>query len=324
MSNLNYLRIAQLLGGTLTKTRTPVFGGFGIGETAMERFRLMVDEADPKASEISRTQYSEIVAAFEKVREGYELDRVLVDPVLRDRFIEECRRAGILASPKAIFKRLQGFRKSPPPGIKLKRTTRAAGLNVERYFYAAELAYTQLFYRTGVSVDDIITEPEVGDEFDELCLNIAPGGRSPEFRWAALRLRKMRSFSPKRLEQLLAITPSRIEDKLHDVGTLDQLDPCRLPDENGLFAFTERDSESRYLYVGSSSSVRDGVAPFKDAQPFRAIAGEFWVPELNRIAVSYAVVKKKLMGVSARHLGMRLIRDRHPIFNMPVEISKAA
>ena len=51
-----------------------------------------------------------------------------------------------------------------------------------------------------------------------------------------------------------------------------------------------------------------------------ALAGQFWKPALRDISLSYAVVEKRLLGASARDLSLRLIEERHPLFNMPVHL----
>lgn len=320
MSELNYFRIAQLLGGTLTKTVRPEFGGFSAAAIACDRLRLLTGEDVHDA--VPRELFPDLAAAFEKVRNGYELDRVLVDPVLRPALLNECKQRGITQSPRAIFKRLQFLRKSSSYGVKLERTTRDAGLDPEPFFYAAELGYVQLSYLHDASVDDVITIPEIGEAFDDVCRKLAPNGTSMEFRWAALRLRKMRSFTPAKVESLLAIAPSRIEQKLEHRVQLSGFQPASLPEEEGVFSFTEPDDKPRYLYVGSTKSLRAGVEPFKGAEPFRRIADSYWTPALDRIELHFGVIKGKWMGASARDLGLRLIRDRHPLFNVPVDFER--
>jgi site-specific DNA-methyltransferase (adenine-specific) len=44
--------------------------------------------------------------------------------------------------------------------------------------------------RRGVSLDDLICDPDIAAEFDKLASELAPGFTSLEYRWAALALRK--------------------------------------------------------------------------------------------------------------------------------------
>lgn len=321
MSELNYLRIAQILGGTLTEIETPTFGCFGASQVSAERFRLLPRASTGETAGIDPRHYPQIAGAFEKVRNGYEPDRVLVDPVLYKRFIQEVRRGGVKAPEVLINKRLQAFRKASGYGIKLKKTTRDAGLEAEPFFYAAELGFVQLTYRRDVSVDDVITDPEIGEEFVSLCKSIAPHGTGMIFKWAALRLRKMRYFSPDKTQKLIAIESQQIEQELEVVGRLDHLSLVGVPNDTGVFAFSERNHTDKYLYVGSSENLREAVEPFREAEPFKAVAGRFWKPSLGNISLRIAVVKKKLFGLNAREMSLRLIEERHPLFNMPVHLA---
>ncbi|HLL88508.1 MAG TPA: hypothetical protein VK324_04340 [Tepidisphaeraceae bacterium] len=320
MAELNYLRIAQILGGIVTEIEPPTFGALGAAPVSAERFRLIRQPA--AVASIEASQNSLIADAFEEVREGFEPDRVLVDPTLSKKFIAACRKRGVKAPEWLINKRLQNFRKSSSYGIKLKRTTRDAELDPEPFFYAAELGFVQLSYSRRASVDDVITNPKVGEEFVALCKEIEPTGRAIDFKWAALRLRKMRSFSKPKVEKLLAVDAPQIEERLDLVGTLDRVSLSDVPAEKGLFSLVEQNRRQKYLYVGATQiSLRDAFEPFRSARPFMALAGPFWQPRLSEITLSVAVMKKRLFGASARDLSLRLIEERHPLYNIPVHIT---
>lgn len=321
MSELNYLRIAQILGGKITEIQPPSFGVFGAAAASAERFRLITPQ--PEIPVIERSQYQDIVDAFEEVRHGYEPDRVLVDPALHKEFVAACRRRGIKAPDRAISKKLQAFRKASSYGVKLSPTTRSAGLDPEPFFYAAELGYVQMSYRRKISVDDIITEPKVGEEFVDLCKQIKPHGRAMDFKWAALRLRKMRSFTPKKMTKMLAFEAEEVEQNLRLVGTLDRVALTDVPTEKGIFTLAENNGTAKYLYVGATlRTLREAFEPFRTARPFMAVAGPFWQPTLADISLRVAPVKKQLLGVGPRDLSLRLIEERHPLFNMPVHFDE--
>ncbi|MDB5320320.1 MAG: methylase domain protein [Phycisphaerales bacterium] len=323
MSQLNYLRIAQILGGRITETQEPRFGAFGAAAASIERFRLI--EANDATEQIPREQNQAIATAFEKVRNGYEPDRVLVDPVLSREFLAECRKRGVTAPQSLIYKRLQSFRKSSTYGIKLEPTTRDAELIPEPYFYAAELGYVQLTYRRQASVDDVLTDPEIGKEFVELCKGFAPNGSAMIFKWAALRLRKMRAFDKReKREKLLSQDPEEIEEQLKPVGTLAEFSSLDLPKEGGIFSFAEQNGHSKYLYIGASRNLRKAVRPFEGAKPFLSIGGRFWKPSLTDITVNAGVLPNRWHGLSRRDLSLRLIQERNPLFNMPVHIENDA
>ena len=202
----------KYFGGTITKVQPSDFGCFGASLASAERFRLLrvpSDESDSLSLELSEP----IAAAFEKVREGYELDRVLVDPALAKELIKEVRRSGIKAPAAMVNKRLQAIRKSwKVYGVKLKPTTQAAGLEPEPYFYAAELGYVRLNYRREVSVDEIIVDLKAGQEFVSICKELKPSGDSMHFKWALLRLRKMRTLQRMQKTQKCMCMREEIEE----------------------------------------------------------------------------------------------------------------
>jgi hypothetical protein len=321
MAGLNYLRIAQILGGTISEIPggVPSFGSIGAVQTAAERYRTILSGQERRALELR--QYPLIAKAFEKVRDGYEVDRVLVDPALSKAFISECRHLGIHAPVAEINKRLQCFRKSSRYGVKLKPTTRADGLDAEPLYYAAELGYRQFSYRSRASIDDIVTEPETGELFVKICRQIKPGGSPMLFKWAALALRKMRSFNRRQTKRLLSVDPTDIESQLRPAGTLDRIAVRDIPQSRGVFSFLEKNgSQPKYLYIGFGDNLRDSVEPFSQAQPFLALAGRFWSPSLADISINIGEFPKKWEGGSVRDWGLRLINARHPLFNIPVDI----
>jgi hypothetical protein len=324
MAGLNYLRIAQILGGRVSDMPggVPSFGAIGAVQTAAERFRATRDEAQEDL--IRPDQYPLLAKAFESIRNGYELDRVIIDPLLSKQLVRECRSLGVGAPAPAIYKRLQAIRKSSKYGIKFKDTTRDSGIDAEPFLYAAELGYVQLSYRRDASVDDIITDPEIAEMFVDLCKSIAPHGSSMTFKWAVLRLRKMRSFDRRKSERLLSVNTRAIEGRLKLVGTLDRFSSSEIPKGSGIFSLAELNGHTKYLYVGSGDNLRDSVEPFSTAKPLLAMSGRFWSPSVADISLSVGELPRLWKGASPRSWALRLIRDRHPLFNMPVEINKPA
>jgi hypothetical protein len=322
VAELNYLRIARILGATITNTgHAPRFGNFGVNRVAMERFRM---EERVEKKTINPAIYPAIVKAFEKVREGYEPDRVLIDPILSKRFIRECRQRGVEASAVEINKRLQSFRKSSGYRIGIKPTTREAGIDPEPYFYAAELGYTQLGYRQHASIDDVITDPAVGNEFVKLCQAIKPSGSSMVFKWAVLCLRKMRSFTIKKTDKLLHLNPSLIENRLLFSGNLKEMNTRDLPEGGGVYSLEENNGHRNYLYIGFGDSLRESIAPFSKGKPFSSVSGPFWNPVPSEISLNCGVFPARWFGLSRRDLSFRLVEARRPIFNIPVEIERNA
>jgi hypothetical protein len=319
-TELNYYRIAQILGGIVTETTTPSFGAFGAAQASVERLRLVTTAKETEA--IPMDQSLQMKQVFESVRNGYELDRVLIDPNLSKQLMSEMHKAGINASWVAIARRLQSIRKDKKTyGVNFEKATRAAGLDPRPFFHAAELGFVQLGYRRDVNVDDIVTDPEVGKEYVSICKEIDPRGHAIDFKWTALRLRKMRYFNKKKRQKLLAIAPEEIQKSMVLIGSLDRISMNAIPVKGGVFWFTQRNRKPEHLYVGAGDSLRQSLLPFENAKPFRVVAGQLWQPLLSDIYLHARVVEKKKEQPSAQDLSLRLIDGVHPLFNMAVHIT---
>ncbi|HVS73679.1 MAG TPA: hypothetical protein VHQ47_20825 [Phycisphaerae bacterium] len=320
MSGLNYKKIAELLGGTVTEIEQPTFGGMSALDAAAERLRSVHDTH--RRIHLSEADVRAIVRAFEEVRNGYEVDRVLVDPDLYPRFMARCREMKITASDTVINKRLQAVRKSGTFGLGLEPTTRGHGLHdAERYTYVAELAFSQLTYRPELSEDDVITNPQIGDEFSQIARSIEPHVRPMLVKWALVCLRKSRgSINAERAAKILALQPSALEHVMKNAGTLSALAVEKVPEEEGVFVVEEAAKVQRHLYVASSFNLREAVDPFRNAKPFAAIATPFWQPNAQKITLRYAPVPRHRSRPTARDWSWRLIQSRHPIFNIPVNL----
>src|SRR5262245_524461 len=106
-----------------------------------------------------------LVTAFDAVSDGYPPDRVVAGPEVNRRFIDECRARG-LDTPAALLNRsLLNLRKSG--GLTGRpRTRKTTFHNEDEYRFATEMAVRALERRDGVSLDDIICDPDRAAEFD--------------------------------------------------------------------------------------------------------------------------------------------------------------
>lgn len=321
MSDIDYFEIARILGGRLHRCERPAFSGFNAYRTAAESLRSVVNAAE-RRQQLTDLDYVRISAAFEKTRQGYEVDRVLIDASLRKEFLREVKKYKVNASDTMICRGLQAIRKSNRYDINLSPTTNRAGVHAEKYFYAAELAFTQLTYQFEFTVDDIVTDADIADSYVSICKKIDSTGSALEYKWAALSLRKQRSLTKKRIEKILHVRPSMITRKFHHFGTLDSIDFSKLPISGGVFAFSENSTKDRYLYIGAAKNIRSAVVPFKNATPFKNLAGEFWLPDSSRIHLEAGHFDRKYFDASPRDLSFRLIDKYKPVFNVPIGLKR--
>ena len=58
------------------------------------------------------------------------------------------------------------------------------------FLFASEIAFESMLQQSAPSLDEILCDPVLAAEFDELAARFAPGYRPFEYRWGALKLRK--------------------------------------------------------------------------------------------------------------------------------------
>ncbi len=139
--------------------------------------------------------------AFERTCNGYSPDRVVADPDLNASFLAECRRLELNDSAEGLNRYLLSLRKRGElRGLRSKRTSFP---NEDKYRFAAEMAARYIERRDGRSLDDIVCDPQLAAEFDQLTESLSPGFTSVEYRWAALNLRKGRRLQPELLSDYL-------------------------------------------------------------------------------------------------------------------------
>jgi site-specific DNA-methyltransferase (adenine-specific) len=211
-----------------------------------------------------------------------------------------CRELGIQASDYAINKRLMYARKlGHLRGLDSVRTR----FNYEDYAFASEFAATELKYKTGASIDDILCDPDLASQFDAIAKKLAPGFTSLRYRWAILSIRKAgRKAEWKPGYQMPELTgPFRlIRDRLED-----------LPAEGGIYLLSEREKP---LYARATRSIRHGVKLHRQPQALSAVKDIFWQPKLDDFVVTFAVLDSASL---FRPVERKLIEEKRPVFNVP-------
>lgn len=139
---------------------------------------------------VANREYATAIAeAFIASHQGYSPDRVIADPALNERFLENCGRLSIPGNPAEWNHLLFNLRKRG--GLKAIDTSRRTSVSrVDDYVHASEIAWKLLAVRNGSSLDDILCDPDRASVFDQIARRIAPRRSSFEYRWAALALRK--------------------------------------------------------------------------------------------------------------------------------------
>ena len=137
-----------------------------------------------------------IKEAFTEVRDGFSADVVIANPELNSRFLDACRERGLTESARALNQTLLNARKSS--GLRgLARSRKLIVRKQDNYSFASEIAVRFIERRDQVSLDHILCDPDLADQFDNIAASICPGYTPLEYRWAALSLRKKHKLRPK-------------------------------------------------------------------------------------------------------------------------------
>jgi len=210
-----------------------------------------------------------IVAAFSKVHEGYSTDFVLADPAKSSAFADACKHRGLPGNPGVWNRLLLRIRKrndNPLP-----RTEHQFALpfaDCEPFLFASEIAWKILIdqERAG-SLDDILCDPYLAAEFDEMAGRFAPGFTSLQYRWGALRIRKFAKTAKAEAEILRIAAPKKLGRRVPAESDFHK----GLPDGSGVYIISEKNSE--HLYVGGTFSIRTRLEHLFKSRLFPA--GEF-------------------------------------------------
>jgi hypothetical protein len=248
-----------------------------------------------------------VIDAFRAIRNARK-DRGSSELYIADRernvqFLAKCRELGIQASEFAINKRLMYARKNNYlPNLNSVKTS----IDYEEYAFASEFAATELKYRTGASIDDLLCDPGLASEFDSIASKLSPGFTSFEYRWAILSIRKAGRHSKLKPDFRMPEFTERFRLVRDSVETL--------PVANGVYILYEKEKP---LYARSTTSLRHGVEQHREPQLLFAIADKLWQPNLDNLLVSYASLPENSPKSLLLPVEKRIVEEKRPIFNVP-------
>jgi GIY-YIG catalytic domain len=247
----------------------------------------------------------QIRQAFESIHNGYSADRVIADPDLNAEFLSACQSLGITAPAKILNSALFNARKGRfLSGI---RTTRRTEIHdQETYQFASEVAARFLEHRSQATLDTILCDPEFTRQFDDLAKQICPGFSQLQYRWAALKLRKLKRLSPELLAHV--VVPDTVQ-----VFQLDDLDLRNLPTGQGIYIFF---SGAETLYVGEAENLRLRIKKHLDHSDIKAVARHFWDHGTAGLNLEIMVLPKSTTTRIRQALEAELINSRRAKFNI--------
>lgn len=248
---------------------------------------------------------NDIREAFVQVRDGYSADRVVADSILNQRFLKTCRELGLSQPVAELNANLLNARKS---GLLsgLPRAIKTSFADEEEYRFASEVAARFFEHRRGVTVDQVICDPDIAAEFDALASSIAPGYTVLQYRWAALNLRKSKRLRPETISHIVSS-----EDA--DLGPVDNLDLSRVPLFQGIYIFY---SASATLYIGETTNLRKRIGKHLDHSDNKGLAHWLWENGFTQVHLEIRVLPKATTQRVRCALERELIVSRKPVFNI--------
>jgi hypothetical protein len=188
-----------------------------------------------------------VAEAFRQVHDGYSSDRIIVDPDLNARFLERCRDMGLRDESDYMLNHLlYDIRKSST--VELPKTTKPTVFKYDEFAFAAEIAIRSLQRSSGVSLDQVLCDPELRRKFDEIAQRLAPEQPVLKLRCAALNFRKTHRLKP-----------GDINSPKYDLivaGRVESLVPKIIPILPGAYVFY---GDQRPLFAGESANLQQRI-----------------------------------------------------------------
>lgn len=248
---------------------------------------------------------NDIRDAFLKAREGYSADRVVADPMLNERFLQACWQLGLTEPAAALNAQLLNARKGGSLRD-LPRSKRTSFADEDEYRFASEVAARFLENHRGLTVDEIICDPEIAVEFDLLASRIAPGYTALQYRWAALNLRKSKRLRPELVSHIVSSTHA-------DLGPVNDLDLSRIPPAQGVYIFY---SPATTLYIGETTNLRNRIGKHLDHSDNKGLAHWLWENGFTHVHLEIRVLPEATSQRVRTALERELIVSRKPVFNI--------
>lgn len=247
-----------------------------------------------------------IVQAFAACYDGFAVDRVVVDPILNSRFIDECRQRGCIEPAAELNRCLFNLRKQSRLSA-YKAKNRTSFSDEDQYRFASEIAARFMERKHVLSLDMILCDPGLAVEFDGLAQRIAPGFTSLRYRYAALNLRKIKKLQP----ELVARVASATKEILS--WSMSEFDIDMVSTGQGLYLLFDA---NQLLYVGESDNLRSRLKKHLDHSDNKGFARWLWETGPDELNIEVQVLEPETPSRVRKALELELIRSREPLFNV--------
>jgi DNA modification methylase len=200
-----------------------------------------------KKRDLREMIHEAIVESFFATHDGYSIDWMLAHPSLQNVYHDACRDAGLLGGPADWNRELLRLRKAGAIP-KRDKTIKVHFFDVEldAFNFAAEAAWRLTSDRfDGPSLDEIFCDPEKAAFFDRTAKRLGGSSGAPEYRWAALRLRKASRDLVNEVKQYHFVFAKRDFTRFH---AWDRIEVRRWAEEPGVYML--RDDDKQPLFIG--------------------------------------------------------------------------
>jgi site-specific DNA-methyltransferase (adenine-specific) len=209
-----------------------------------------LESAEDRCSRIQLEMTLEgVMEAFRLTHDGYSADRVVADPELNKAFIAACTTLGLAGDARTWNLLLFRLRKQGQlSSIDTLHRTSIPWEECDRYVFASEIAWQMMIdNKSAHSLDEILCDPALVAQFDEIARRFAPGYQPLDYRWAALKLRKEAKCARSRAAILTVPT------YLGQTVPMDELDVRKLSRKSGIYILSDT---ARKLYVGEALDLQ--------------------------------------------------------------------
>ena len=229
----------------------------------------------PAAPHVDEQVVKNLIAAYDKAREGHSLDRVIADPELNTRLAAECAAKGVPGDARHINRLLFRLRKAGRlAGLETHHRTEFTWDHCDPFLFASEIAWRKMIDAGADSLDDVLCDPFAAAEFDAVARRAAPGFTSLEYRWGALKLRK-EANDARAHGQRMSETLTRLEGpgRLGAPRPLAEVAAIDAP-ASGLYVVSGEGTDST-IYVGQSLHLRERLTSNFGKKSLRQVWSEW-------------------------------------------------
>jgi hypothetical protein len=272
--------------------------------------QLVITKLAIQLDNLAGDRLSRIIQAFGEVRSGYSVDRVIADPELNRRFLRRCRELRVSGTDYDLNWSLMSARKkgelSELPKTK-RYTVRGTSelLKIDEFEYASELAVRFLGEQKGLSLDQVICDPELAEEFDRYAARLSPGFTSLQYRWAALGLRKAGRLRDHPEESIRM-------PELEPLGKATSIKINTVPNSGGLYLFS---SEKDRVFLGQTDNLRHRIERHMEVSASEGLPDWLWDTRRNPLCISVASLPE--VGRSTRQrIEVLLVKKWKPVLNL--------